>query len=129
MSEKTITFLHSGDAGDIVSSLPAVKEVCERENAKAILVLDTTGGVYCNDDELNEFIRLQNNGRTLKFNNDAFDFLAPLIKMQSYIEDVIKWTKNLNMKIDFNLNKFRKSFCDMEVARKTNQNLVFLHHR
>ena len=128
-TENTITFLHSGDSGDIVAGLATVKELCEQKNAKATLVLDTTGGHFCNDDELNNFILLQNNGRNLKFNDAAFDFLVPLIEMQSYIDKVIKWDKDLDLKIDYNLNNFRKSFCDPEVAKETNQNLLFLHQK
>ena len=61
MDNKIITFLHSGDAGDIIAGLATVKEICEKENAKAILFLDTTGGTSCNDDDLNNNIFILDN--------------------------------------------------------------------
>ena len=56
MQSKNLTFLHSGDMGDIISSLAAVKEVCEKQNKKAILFFDTSGGMTCNDEKLNNLI-------------------------------------------------------------------------
>jgi len=34
-----ISFSHSGDVGDLIYSLPAIKAICEKENTKARLLL------------------------------------------------------------------------------------------
>ena len=127
MSEKILTFLHSGDAGDIIAGLAAVKELCEKESAKALLFLDTTGGMTCNSEELNSIISGQTKGKGLKFNDAAYDFLKPLVEAQPYVAKVEKWTPLLQVQIDYNLNEFRKAFVTREIAKKTNQNLMFLH--
>ena len=128
MKEKTISFLHSGDMGDIIASLPTVKEICEREKAKAILYLDTSGGMLINEDEdINKAICIQSNNRGLKFNDAGYEFLAPLLQFQDYIEKVEKYSGPHLCHIDHNLNAFRMAFRDKEISRKTNQNLMYLH--
>lgn len=127
MTDKILTFLHSGDAGDIIAGLATVKELCEKENAKAMLFLDTTGGTHCNDDELNRIIYGQTKGKGLKFNDKAYDFLSPLIEKQPYIAKVEKWSPLLQVEFNYNLNEFRRAFVTPEIAKKTNQNLMFLH--
>lgn len=125
--DNIITFLHSGDAGDIIAGLAVVKELCEKRNAKALLFLDTTGGMTCNSDELNKIIFEQTKGKGLKFNVGGYEFLKPLIEIQPYIAKVEKWTPFLQVQIDYNLNEFRRAFVTPEIAKKTNQNLLFLH--
>lgn len=125
--DKILTFLHSGDAGDIIAGLAAVKELCEKNSAKALLLLDTTGGTTCNDDELNRIILGQSKGKGLKFSDSFYSFLVPLIEVQSYIAKVEKWDPNLQVQVDYNLNNFRRAFINREIAKKTNQNLMFLH--
>ena len=88
--EKVITFLHSGDIGDCIAGLGATKEICEKENAKAYFLLDTSGGMTCNSDDLNECIKINTKGKGLKFNNAGYEFLAPLIESQPYIKKVAK---------------------------------------
>lgn len=127
MSEKILTFLHSGDAGDIIAGLAAVKELCEKENAKALLLLDTTGGFTCNDIELNRIVLAQSRNTGLRFNDKMYDFIFPLISSQPYITKVEKWNSNLQINVDFNLNEFRRKFIDKNIGNLTNQNLVFLH--
>lgn len=121
----TISFLHSGDMGDIVAGMAAIKELCEQQNKKAVLYLDTTGGMTCNDQKLNDLIRKQSNGLGLKFNDTGYDFLVPLIEIQPYIERVEKWTPEIK-KVDINLNKFRHGFYHRKVILHTNQNLLYM---
>lgn len=127
MSEKTINFLHSGDMGDIIAGMATVKEICERENKKAVIYLDTSGGMSVNDDTLNKIIVMQSNGKGLKFNDNALAFLAPLLQAQDYIEKVEKYSGPHLCHIDYNLNLFRKAFRDKQTILKTNQNLMYLH--
>ena len=124
--EKTLSFLHSGDMGDIIAGLASVKEICERENAKAEIHLDTSGGMKSNvEPEINAIIRQQSNGRGLKFSYSSFTFLKPLIEAQPYVSAVYQYIPGTP--VDFNLNRFRLGFANADVIRRTNLNLMFLH--
>lgn len=106
------TFLHSGDMGDIVYALPTIRELGGGE-----LLLDTSGG------NSNPHVRRQTDvgGRDrLKFDEEAYNFLAPLIEVQPYIESVRKWDGG---KVDYDLNEFRDYLTDPEV------NLCYAHAR
>lgn len=106
--------------GDIIAGLGAVKELCEKENAKAKIILDTTGGLTCNDDETNSFIYISSRKKPIKFNDSNYNFLKPLIEIQPYVESVEKYIDQTN--IDYNLNKFRYEFI-------TCQNLLYAHQK
>lgn len=117
--DNILAFKHSGDMGDIVSSLPTVKAICEKENAKAHYILDASGGYL--DDYVKEMCP---NGN--KFSLEQAQFLAPLLKAQPYIADVEIDTFG-NKECWCNLNKFRREFRNRETVKRTNQNLMFLH--
>lgn len=123
MENKTrlLNFIHSGDMGDIVAGLASVKEICEKENAKARVFLDTTGG---KEDQL---CLRQSQGMGLKFNRKSFDFLRPLIEAQPYVCDCSDYSEVKPLTIDYNLNAFRACFFVEEALKKTHQNLVFSH--
>jgi hypothetical protein len=115
----TISFKHSGDIGDIVASLATVKEICERDEAKAEIHLDITGGVG------DEFVPLQSRNGHTKFNENSAKFLKPLIEAQPYVSSVVLDKPPISA--DVNLNMFRRSFIDRDIISKTNQNLMYLH--
>ena len=122
----TISFLHSGDMGDIIASLATVKEICEKENARAEVVLDPSGGRELPEESLSrEFIMRQSNGKGNKFNKANVEFLSPLLEAQPYIASVTEYTPE--KKIDFDLNLFRRCFFDMDLALKSRTNLLFSH--
>lgn len=107
------TFKHSGDMGDIIYCLPAIKKM-----GGGILLLDTTGGIgepWCEGQCID--------GKT-KFNKTAFDFIKPLIEAQEYIHECREWTPE--DKVDVNLNGFRQKFSDPNSRSKT-KNLLDLH--
>ena len=39
-----LNIVHSGDMGDIIAGLGAIRDVCELNDAKARIFLDTAGG-------------------------------------------------------------------------------------
>lgn len=87
------TFKHSGDMGDIIYSLPSMKAL-----GGGVLFLDPLGGPS------NKYIKKQcPDGRT-NLNKKSIDFMAPLLKSQSYISDV-RYFNNEN--IDYDLDNFR----------------------
>lgn len=111
--EKVKTFKHSGDMGDIIYSLPVIKN-----SGKGIMLLDTTGGlgeVECQAQCID--------GKT-KFNKKAFEFIEPVISAQEYIQECREY-KFADIP-DVNLNKFRAKFSDPNSRSKT-KNLLDLH--
>jgi hypothetical protein len=107
------TFKHSGDLGDIIYSLPVIKQL-----GGGTLYLDITGG----EDE--EICKMQCIDGKTKFNKTSFDFIKPLLEVQPYINGVEIYQKN--QKIDYNLNLFRYKFSDPNARSKT-RNLLDLH--
>ncbi len=118
---KTLNFLHSGDMGDIIAGLYTVKQICEKEHCKANLFLDTNGGKH------DPLIMRQSKGEGQKFNQASYDFLKPLLEVQSFIASVNTWNEFLPVSIDYDLNTFRKIFFDMKTIQETNQNLLYSH--
>lgn len=127
MSEKLLTFLHSGACGDVIASMSVVKELCEKESVKAIIVLDPTGGLTCNDEELNALIFKQTQSRGYIFSENQINFIKPLLEVQPYVSKVVIWNANLQLPIDYNLNRMRYALQDQTVCRRTNQNIEFLY--
>lgn len=126
MEGDNITFFHSGDLGDFIAGLCAVKEICETKGKKAIIVADPSGGLTTNSAELNEVVRIQTRGRGLKMNERGWNFIKPLVEYQPYVEKTVLSREYDKGIVDYNLNSFRKYFSEKEWIRKTNQNLVFL---
>lgn len=112
MSETLKTFKHSGALGDIIYSLPTIKNL-----GGGNLYLDTTGGIgdiHC---------QRQLHGSTTKFDKNSFEFLYDLLKNQKYLNDIVVWE---DQKIDYNLNEFRSMYNKPNTRSKTN-NIVDLH--
>ena len=114
---KVVKFKHSGDIGDIIASLGAVKEYCEKNNVLAEYHLDKTSG------KGDPYISKHTN-RLTKLTEYAALFAKPLLERQPYISKVII---DDGKDFDINLNKFRSGLCDKSVYLKTNNNLLFLH--
>jgi len=111
--KKVKTFKHSGDLGDIIYSLAAIKHL-----GGGILLLDTTGGLE------EEWCKKQCIDGKTKFNKIGFDFIRSLIEAQDYIEECREWSPE--DKVDVNLNGFREKFSDPNSRSKT-KNLLDLH--
>ncbi len=118
-----LTFLHSGDMGDIISSLHSIKQLYDKTKKKAILYLDITGGMTCNNSDLNTSIKNSTYAHGLRFNETSYNFLKPLIEIQPYIERVEQW--NPGITVDYNLNYFR--FPSMLGIKHNATNLLHLH--
>ena len=92
------TFKHSGDIGDIVYALYAIKKM-----GGGKLYLDPTGGetdIAC----INQCI-----DKKTKFNLNSLNYLKPLIEAQDYITEVSVWGGEI---CDYNLNNFRLKYND-----------------
>jgi len=84
-------FYHSGDLGDIIYALCAIKN-----SGGGILILSSD---YQKKQELRQ-----------KMSMTTYKFLKGFIKSQSYIHDVVLCDRPID--IDYNLNDFRDSFVD-----------------
>ncbi|MGD0540710.1 MAG: hypothetical protein ABSB33_04235 [Tepidisphaeraceae bacterium] len=87
------TFKHSGDLGDIIFALPAIRAL-----GGGILYLDPDGGVS------NPLIRTADKVRTA-LNADAINSLQPVLLQQSYIQEVRHWHGE---PVDHDLDEFRR---------------------
>jgi hypothetical protein len=93
-----LKFKHSGNAGDIVYSLNAIRSACFLHDKDAILYL-----------KLDEPIQLHPSFKHplggVMLNRYMFDNLRPLLLECDFIEDVVIYT---NQKVDYDLDSFRK---------------------
>jgi hypothetical protein len=87
------TFRHSGDLGDIIYSLPAVRAL-----GGGVLYLDPQGGRSSR-----AVVRTCPRGHT-RLNAADIESLAPLLREQTYIQDVRPWHGEA---VDYDLDTFR----------------------
>lgn len=93
-----IKFKHSGNTGDILYSLPAIRKACENKNDKAIL--------YLNLDQPANYVQgfVHPLGNVM-LNKYMATMLKPLLLSTDFIEDVMIYN---GQKIDYDLDKFRR---------------------
>lgn len=91
------TFLHAGDIGDIIYSLPTIRAL-----GGGTLYLDCNGGQE--HPVVQEYFKINGKPR-LKFNTVAYDAVFELLRAQHYIKEVHKWDGT--RKVDYNLTDFR----------------------
>tara|TARA_B100001063_G_C16764360_1_gene557768 strand:+ start:1152 stop:2030 length:879 start_codon:yes stop_codon:yes gene_type:complete len=94
--KKEINFLHSGHLGDIVNSLPFIKEIAKKNKCNLLINLNKR----ISKDKINNLH--PSKGYFLKRN--SYDKLMPLLKVQPFLNkiDIYK-----NQNIDINLDLFR----------------------
>ena len=96
-TKKELTFLHSGHLGDVINSLPLIKEIAK--NSKCYLCLEVKKQMH--KDVANDGHPFGN----YYLSEDAINKIIPLLKNQKYISDVQIYN---SQKIDINLNLFRE---------------------
>tara|TARA_X000001036_G_C20518615_1_gene741193 strand:+ start:49 stop:927 length:879 start_codon:yes stop_codon:yes gene_type:complete len=94
--KKEINFLHSGHLGDIINSLPFIKEIAKKKRCNLLINLNKR----INTDKINNLH--PSKGVFLKKN--SYEKLLPLLKVQPFLNkiDIYK-----NQNIDINLDLFR----------------------
>ena len=111
---KTITYLHSCNAGDLIGALAGIREIHRKYGKKAIIYqqLDIPGHymeglIHSVKDE---------KGTQVTMNRTMFDMLRPLLLSQEYVEDFQVYT---DQKIEVDLNDIREAVVndDGESAR------------
>jgi hypothetical protein len=86
------TFKHSGDLGDVVFGLPAVRAL-----GGGILYLDPEGGLS------SPIVKWMGRDRT-KMSAGTIDAAIPFLRMQPYLEDIRHWRGE---SVDVDLDQFR----------------------
>ena len=94
-----LKFKHSGNAGDIIYSLNAIRSACELHDMNAVLFLKLDEPI-----ELHPQFKHPLGGVML--NKYMFDNLNPLLLELDFIYDVLPYT---NQKVDYDLDQFRKT--------------------
>ena len=96
-SKKEINFLHSGHLGDIINSLPYIKEISKNKKCN----------LFINLNKKIEISRINNlhPAKNYFLKDNSYKKLYPLLKIQPYLSTVGIFQKQ---KIDVNLDLFRK---------------------
>jgi hypothetical protein len=105
---KYIKVAHAGNAGDIVYSLSSLYQYCEDNKCKIVFYIRIGVPSGFNDET--------HPVGSVMMNDAMFDFIAPLLKAQPYIHDVIKLNKGENMVVDFDLDLFRKEYKNLSAG-------------
>ena len=92
-----LKFKHSGNTGDIIYSLNAIKQVCEANDTQAVLFLHL-------DQPLKGFLPNHPLGNVM-LNEYMYKNLKPLLLSCEFISDVMVYS---GQKIDYDLDKFRE---------------------
>ena len=103
---------HSGNAGDIIYSLSSMHQYCEENKCKIVYYIKI--GVPSG------FTDETHPTGAVMMNDFMFDFIAPLLKAQPYIHEVIKLGKDENMVVDYDLDLFRKSYVNLSAGNIQN---------
>lgn len=101
---KNLTYLHNCNSGDLICSLPGIREAYRKYGKKAILcqVLDMPGHYVPG---LIHSVK-DDGGVQVTFNQKMFDLMHPLLLAQEYIEDFQVY---IDQKIDIDLTIIRES--------------------
>lgn len=98
-------FLHSGNAGDVLSALPAMREFYRKTGIKPILYLQEGVPAYYYEGATHPVKNADN--EPVMLNAKMIEMLIPLLKAQPFIEDARTWTDE-------------EIGCDLAQIRETN---------
>lgn len=86
----TPTFLSSGNAGDSIGAIPAMKEFYNITKIKPILYLREGVEAFYYEGAVHPVKNVD--GKSVMLNDKMIEMLIPLFKAQPFLEDVKKWT-------------------------------------
>ena len=93
-TKNQLSFLHSGTSGDVINSLPVIKELSKTHKCNFYLQINKPHKVIH-----------RNNYSNVVMNENTLNMLLPLLKCQKYINNVEKYN---NQEIDINFDNFRE---------------------
>lgn len=111
--KKVKTFAHCGNTGDVIASLPALKEFYRKTGEKPILYLVKDHPAEYYEGATHPVV--DSNGQTVSLNETMINLLTPLLKYQDYLEDVsfVETSEYGDAGIDINLSAIRDTFCNI----------------
>jgi len=92
-----ISFLHSGHLGDVINSLPLIKEISKKKKCNLYIEANKIIPLHAQD-PIHPFGKYY-------LNESSVEKILPLLSKQSYINKIEKFN---NQPIDINLNLFRE---------------------
>lgn len=98
------SFLHSGNSGDCLAAIPAMKEFYNKTKIKPVLYLRKGVEAFYYEGAVHP---VKQDGKSVMLNQHMVDKLMPLLKAQSFFEDVREWTDE-------------EIGCDLDQIRETN---------
>lgn len=101
------SFLHSGNSGDIIASLPAIREFYRKTGVKPILYLRKGVEAFYYEGAVHP---VKQDGKNVMLNDSMIAMLAPLLKAQSFLEDVKEWADE---EIGCDLDNIRETYVGM----------------
>ncbi len=108
MQNKTITVRHSGNIGDTLASIPAMREYYRKTGEKIILYLVIgQEGIYY--EGATHPIKNED-GKNVMLNDKIYEMARPLFLHQEFIEDVRKWNGE---DVTINMDIIRETFVGM----------------
>lgn len=107
------TFCHFGNCGDVIASLPSLRQYYRMSGIKPILYLVKDHPAIYYDGAVHPI--KDNNGNNVGLNEDMIKMVSPLLKQQEYIEDVIVIDAREveDSDIQINLSVIRDTFCNI----------------
>lgn len=99
-----LKFKHSGNTGDVIASLAAVKNLCEQADTRAIIYLWLDRPAFYYTGAIHP---VQTDGQMVMLNERMFDMIKPLLMSQAYVSDVIAWKGE---KVDVDLDQIRDKY-------------------
>jgi len=94
-SKKEINFLHSGHLGDVIYSLPLIKEISKNKKCNLFIQINKKMDLYYHDHP----------SGNVMINKKTADFLMPLLDSQTYLNSAFIYNHE---NIDIDLNLFRE---------------------
>ena len=95
-TNKEINFLHSGHLGDIINSLPFIREISQKKKCNLFININR---------KINKDVKTeQHPSKDFFLTSDSFNKLIPLLKVQPYLKKIEIYKKQ---KVDINLDFFR----------------------
>lgn len=97
-----ITFKHSFNSGDLISVLPGIKHVCEKNNTKAIIYQRLNLEADYGHSDFHPV--KDGKGKQVCMNLNMYNMLKPLISNQAYVHSFEIWAGE---SVDFDFDKTR----------------------
>ena len=94
-NKKEISFLHAGHIGDIINTLPILKEVSKTHKCNLFIQLEVPAPQVYNSHPAGKFF----------LNRKIYEMLYPLLRSQTYINSIEVFS---NQKVDINFNLIRE---------------------